>query len=763
MPADHTQQQSTHEQQRARELSMHSTLPPANVPGYEAQSRLGSGAFGEVWIGIDQKTSRQVAIKFFMHQAGLDWTQLSREVEKLVLLSTDRYVVQLLDVGWESDPPYYIMEYIENGSLEDLLNREGQLSVRDAEELFREIAIGLMHAHGKGVLHCDLKPANILLDLENKPRLADFGQSRLSHEQSPALGTLFYMAPEQADLNAVPDSCWDVYALGALLYCMLTGAPPHRSDAATRQFESASGLADRLAKYRNLITASPPPSEHRRVSGVDRPLAEIVDRCLAVDPQRRFPNVQAVIDALHARDIARLRRPLMLIGFVGPILLLAIMAIFGLRGYERAVKHSELLVTIKARENNAMTARAAADSIKGEVYRYFVLIEKEANSAAFRERFAQVAETEIVQQISDPQLTPAERDALRPDFIAHPPRQALNDYLQQRLDEHLRKLSANTSELKLASFLLVDATGRMLAVAYDDNSPSRSVGWNYAYRTYFHGGPADLEFEDQSVPRFMQAEADIEPIRSTHFSAAFRSTTTGRWKIAVSTPIFRDGNPQADVVGVLGMTVNLGDFSYFRNTDLEDKFAVLVDGRRGPNQGVILQHPLFDIMSQDGVGPAEDYSATEFRVTPTQLASMHPNARYQDPFGESAEGEMYRGDWIASASTVALPGSKPADGGIVVLVQEREEVATAEVKELGRQLKREGIWALGGVFGVIIVLWYIAIRMMADPRSIAARSGPSLATPGGSTPLATNVVAKHQRTTLPAPPHQRPSPPRRKN
>ena len=219
MSPDHTQQQSSQEQERARQLSKQNTLPPVDTPGYDAESRLGSGAFGEVWIGTDKKTARRVAIKFFMHRSGLDWTQLAREVEKLVLLSTDRYVVQLLDVGWESDPPYYVMEYIENGSLEDLLHEQGQLNVRDADELFREIAIGLMHAHGKGVLHCDLKPANILLDLDNKPRLADFGQSRLSHEQSPALGTLFYMAPEQADdasSNRVGAPA-DVYSWGAIL------------------------------------------------------------------------------------------------------------------------------------------------------------------------------------------------------------------------------------------------------------------------------------------------------------------------------------------------------------------------------------------------------------------------------------------------------------------------------------------------------------------------------------------------------------------
>ena len=208
-------------------------------------------------MALDTNTGRQVAIKFYAHRGGLDWALLSREVEKLVFLSADRYVVQLLDVGWDAEPPYYVMEYLEHGSLEDLLRREGRLGVEQAVDLFRDVAVGLLHAHGKGVLHCDLKPANVLLDQDSQPRLADFGQSRLSHEQTPALGTLFFMAPEQADPSAIPDVRWDVYALGALLYSMLTGAPPHRSEGAVTEIESSMHLDDRLARYRRLIETAP--------------------------------------------------------------------------------------------------------------------------------------------------------------------------------------------------------------------------------------------------------------------------------------------------------------------------------------------------------------------------------------------------------------------------------------------------------------------------------------------------------------------------
>lgn len=178
------------------------------------------------------------------------------EVEKLAFLFADRYVVQLIDVGWDADPPYYIMEYLEHGSLAERL-KDGPLPVAEAIHLFREIAIGLVHAHGKGVLHCDLKPANVLLDQDLHPRLADFGQSRMSNEQRPALGTLFYMAPEQADLKAVPDARWDVYALGAVFYCMLTGQPPYRTEEASTTISGGGDLEEQLQRYVEWLHKAP--------------------------------------------------------------------------------------------------------------------------------------------------------------------------------------------------------------------------------------------------------------------------------------------------------------------------------------------------------------------------------------------------------------------------------------------------------------------------------------------------------------------------
>ena len=323
----HTPVMGDTDRDAARELSLRGVRPPARVPGYEQEQFVGHGAYGEVWTAVNRNSGRQVAIKFFTRRGGLDWSALAREVEKLRYLFSDRYVVQLFEVGWESDPPYYVMEYMENGSLEDVV-RAHRLTVHEAVTVFREVAVALIHAHDKGILHCDLKPANILLDSERKPRLADFGQSRLTNEMAPALGTLFYMAPEQADLTAVPDARWDVYALGAVMYRMLVGEPPHRNHVGATAVTTGP-LEAQLAAYRKLIFSAPKLTAHRAVPGVDAGLAAIIDKCLESSPGKRFANPQAVLAALDAWHLQRARRPLLWVTGFTFALLFAMMALVG--------------------------------------------------------------------------------------------------------------------------------------------------------------------------------------------------------------------------------------------------------------------------------------------------------------------------------------------------------------------------------------------------------------------------------------------------
>jgi serine/threonine protein kinase len=364
--SDATLTQTAGEIAEARELSARGSQPPSEVDGYSFIRQIGEGSYGAVWLAREDNTGKQVAIKFYTHRRGLDWSLLNREVEKLAVLYTSRNIIGLLDVGWDNDPPYYVMEYLENGSLASYL-ADGPLPVNEAVRITRLIAQALVQAHGAGILHCDLKPANVLLDSDFEPRLCDFGQSRLSNEQDPALGTLFYMAREQADLQAIPDARWDVYALGALMYKMLTGEPPHGTPENHAIIREAGSLEDRLTSYRNVLSSGPPPEKHRKVSGVDRRLADIISRCIQVDPQKRYPNAQAVLDRLEYRDRHRARRPLMLLGIVGPGLLLAAMAPIFFDAMASNVATLEEQLTNRALESDAVVAASEAHTLEVEL------------------------------------------------------------------------------------------------------------------------------------------------------------------------------------------------------------------------------------------------------------------------------------------------------------------------------------------------------------------------------------------------------------
>ncbi|MEK6238519.1 MAG: serine/threonine protein kinase, partial [Planctomycetales bacterium] len=378
--ADRTEKQSDEDRNYARSLSERRTRPPTELPGYQAERCLGAGTYGEVWVARDVNTGKLVALKFFTRKSGGDWSLLAREVEKLAFLAADRYVVQLIEVGWEADPPYYVMEYVEGGSLDDRLGH-GPLPAGEAVPLFREIALSLVHAHGKGILHCDLKPANVLLDLDHRPRLADFGQARLTSEQNPSLGTMFYMAPEQADLTAEPDARWDVYGLGALLFCMLVGRPPYKTEESQADIESGKNLKDRLKRYRRLIKRSPAPTEHRKAPGAGRMLPDIIDRCLAADPRDRYPNAQAMLDDLDARDRRRARLPFLILGALIPAVLLMVMAFFGFSAFQTAVDESEKVLVDSKLQSNQLLAEFAAGNVAREFDRRWRILEQEAADA----------------------------------------------------------------------------------------------------------------------------------------------------------------------------------------------------------------------------------------------------------------------------------------------------------------------------------------------------------------------------------------------
>lgn len=693
---------------------MEATTPPSEVPGYRLTKFLGSGAYGQVWIGRNLNTGRDVAVKFYLHRGGVNWSLLSREVKNLVQLSADRYVVQVLEVGWDADPPYYVMELITGGSLEDRLQSGGQYSTAEAVEMFRNICIGLNHCHAKGVLHCDVKPANILLGDENEPRLADFGQSRLSHEQTPALGTLFYMAPEQADLRSNPDASWDVYAVGAIMYRLLMGQPPYRDDSVVQQLDSAGSLQKRLLHYREAITQASPPDGHLKKAGVDRALAKIVSKCLAVDPADRYSNIQQILDDLQQREQSRSRLPLILLGILAPILVLLATSLQGYRSIQSAKDRTMTMVRNEAYNSNRLAASFAARTLESEIERYFELTEDESANPEFIEQLKETLQADEVQKLlSQINAMPTcsethQGGELREQYLDLEIRKKLNAVLDTRLKRFTTN-DPSSRRARLATMFVTDAVGTIVGIAYDEvvSRDKNSAGKNYSYRTYYHGGSADLPKETTKI-------GTIDPLKHTHLSAAFQSTATGLWKVAVSTPIRLDPeSPKAD--GMFVVTINLGDFELLQSEQGANQVAVLVEARQGSEQGTILQHPLMDARRVAGVkmvGEKHQMAEDDFKL----LLESVKDIDYTDPLAETTDGKAYAGKWIAAMIPVQLPRDEDetrqakSKADLLVLVQYRLDKVMQPVNQMTDELFFDGMAALGSILIVMFTVWWLVRR-----------------------------------------------------
>ena len=187
-----------------------------------------------VWLAQDLKHDRQVAIKVVHHElaAALGSERFLAEIKTTARLQHP-HILPLLDSGEAAGTLYYVMPFVDGESLRDRLNREKQLPLEDALRIAGEVADALAYAHGHGIVHRDIKPENILLQ-GNHAAVADFGialavqsagGTRMT-QTGLSLGTPNYMSPEQAMGDKDVDSRSDVYALGAVMYEMLTGEPP---------------------------------------------------------------------------------------------------------------------------------------------------------------------------------------------------------------------------------------------------------------------------------------------------------------------------------------------------------------------------------------------------------------------------------------------------------------------------------------------------------------------------------------------------------
>jgi serine/threonine-protein kinase len=281
---------------------------PKTIGRYEIVREIGRGAMGVVYEGRDLSLMRPVALKTLLLEPLPE--ELREPFEKRFYQEARAAaslqhpcIVVVYEIGIDAaaDAFFISLEFLRGRTLEDVI-AEGPLPWRDAVRIAGRLADALSHAHEHGIVHRDMKPANVMILKKGEPKIMDFGVAKLETSKLTALGDVLgspgYMAPEQA-LEARVDARSDLFSLGTVLYEALTG---------TRAFGSGtfSEILTRLA-----YDTPPPPS--RRVKDIPQAVDAIVAHAMAKSPSERYPNADALVedieDALAGRPLRHTRVP----------------------------------------------------------------------------------------------------------------------------------------------------------------------------------------------------------------------------------------------------------------------------------------------------------------------------------------------------------------------------------------------------------------------------------------------------------------------
>ncbi|HMV87053.1 MAG TPA: serine/threonine-protein kinase [Blastocatellia bacterium] len=262
----------------------------SKIGRYEIKNLLGKGGMASVYRAFDPMFERDVAVKVLprdlLHEQ--DFYERFRREAKLIAGLENQAIVPVYDFGEQDDQPYIVMRLMAGGSLANRLER-GPFSLSRASAILTRLAAALDRAHARGIIHRDLKPANFLLDEDSDPYIADFGIAKLltgggTHQRTVIMGTPAYMSPEQWSDDPLDRRC-DVYALGVILFEMVTGQLPY-------QASSAPAL---MNKHIN----APIPRIHPLRSSIQ----PVLDRTLAKNREDRYATAGEL-----AQDLAEIVR-----------------------------------------------------------------------------------------------------------------------------------------------------------------------------------------------------------------------------------------------------------------------------------------------------------------------------------------------------------------------------------------------------------------------------------------------------------------------
>ncbi len=272
---------------------------------FQIRGHIAKGGMSDIYRAYDLLSGKEVVLKIPDNMSIGDPAQYERFQRELeVMRTTDHPAIQKgLGSGRYNSIPYLVTELIDGESMRDLISRAAPMSPEESINLIRKIADGIANCHDNGIIHRDLKPENILITRDGQPIILDFGLAltkgshRVTYANlSSAAGTPEYMAPEQIEGHR-GDQRTDIYAIGTMLFELLTGTTPFSGD---------NNLAVMAQHLHGAI-----PRLDRKQPGVSPQLAAFVARCLQRDPKDRFPDIHALLhdlDNLDAIDTSILER-----------------------------------------------------------------------------------------------------------------------------------------------------------------------------------------------------------------------------------------------------------------------------------------------------------------------------------------------------------------------------------------------------------------------------------------------------------------------